>query len=163
MEKKNDHGFVFISQTTGKPLQVNTITQELYQLRKAAGIAEQACAHMFRHAFISKLFIALKEQHQIENLDGFRAVLLDVEGLLSEILQWTGHSSIESLMVYIHQSLNSKARIQKTVDKVHVVGVVNKLQQRLFDIEKGVEELSLKQTLKMAKQIIKSARQDLEN
>lgn len=161
--RNNDHGFFLISETTGKALSANTISQELHSLRSAAKIEEQACAHMFRHAFISKLFIALKEQHKIENPDEFRILLLDMEGLLAELLEWTGHSSIDSLMIYIHQAFDTKRRVRNTVNKVLTISVINKLDESLADIESTIDKLTPKQSVKLMKEILKSARLDLSD
>lgn len=38
----HDHGYVFVSETSGKPLYAQTISQEIYTLAKAASIEEKA-------------------------------------------------------------------------------------------------------------------------
>lgn len=98
----SDTGCVLIGETSGRALQANTITQEISILRAAAGISEKVCAHMFRHRFITKKFVSLIRRYKFKSVDDFQAALLDIEGLYEEIRQWTGHSSIESLRVYMH-------------------------------------------------------------
>lgn len=55
---------------------------------------------MFRNRFITKLFVALIEQHEFENPDSFRRALLDTETIKQKIQQWTGHANLSSLDVY---------------------------------------------------------------
>ncbi|MFM0204420.1 site-specific integrase [Paraburkholderia fungorum] len=100
--ESDDAGYLLISETSGKALRANTITQEITILRAAAGILEIVCAHMFRHRFITKKFVSLIRRHKFKSVDDFQAALLDIEGLYEEIRQWTGHSSVESLRVYMH-------------------------------------------------------------
>lgn len=111
---ENDDGFLLISETTGRKLQPNTLTQEMRTLSIAAGIKEQSCPHLFRHRFITKLFVALIEQHHFENPDSFRRALLDVEAIKQKIQQWTGHSSMASLDGYIDLAFEEMTNLKKT-------------------------------------------------
>lgn len=97
----NDCGFFLISATTGRQLNTNTLTQEISLLAKAAGIEEQACPHLFRHRFITKLFITMIEQHEIENPDEFRRNLFEVEQYKRKISELTGHKNLDALTGYI--------------------------------------------------------------
>ena len=94
---KKDHGFFFVSETTGMPLLSTTLSEEIYRIRAVAGIEEEACAHMFRHAFITNLIILLIKRYHIENEDSFRFMLLTDSTLKIELMQWTGHKNEASL------------------------------------------------------------------
>lgn len=102
---KGDNGCLLVSQTTGMGLMPNTITQELRELSIAAGIQQQTCAHMFRHRFITKLFVALIEQHHSDNPNDFRKLLMDSEAIKQKIRQWTGHRELQSLENYMHLAI----------------------------------------------------------
>lgn len=121
---ENDDGYVLISETTGHKLRPNTITQEIATLAKAAGILERSSPHLFRHAFITKLFVALIEQHSFENVDDFRRALLDTEGIKAEIQQWTGHRNVNSLDTYIHMAFATLTNFKKTLSAVNVGRVI---------------------------------------
>lgn len=88
-----NHGYVFMSETNGTPLKAQTLSQEMYVLAKIAGIEEKAHARMFRHRFITKLFVALIEQHTFDTVDDFRRALLDTESMKQKVQQWTGPSA----------------------------------------------------------------------
>lgn len=127
---KND--FLFISETTGHPLAVETLGSCVSKIRVAAGIAEQACAHMFRHAFISNLFTLLIERHKFESKDDFEAALINDEVFLKKVQEWTGHKSLRSLRTYLTKVFNYDKTVSKTVHGVHETQTL-KLYQRKAD------------------------------
>jgi integrase len=114
--KGADHGYLLVSDVTGKPLQINTITQEVRRLAASAGIKEKTCPHMFRHRFLTKLFVALIEQHRVNSVDEFRRLLIDGEELKRKVAEWSGHSRLETLDRYIElafDEVTNFARIYK--------------------------------------------------
>lgn len=131
---KEDSGYLLISETSGLRLATETLTNELLLLAKTAKIEEQACAHMFRHRFITKLFVALIEQHKYENLDDFRRALLDGETLKRKVQEFTGHTSISSLEPYIHLAFEEVANFGTTLDLIKARLAVESLQSNLKDI-----------------------------
>lgn len=114
----NDHGFLLVSGTTGKQLKPGTITREISLLAAHAGIEEKACPHMFRHRYITKIFVALIETHAFNTVDEFRKALLDGHTLKRKVKEWTGHSSVESLEQYIHLAFDEVADFKKTYNLV---------------------------------------------
>lgn len=96
-----EHGILLVSEVDGEALRTNTLTQEISLLANAAGLAENACPHMFRHRFLTKIFVALIEQHKVENADEFRRLLLDTETLKRKVAEWTDHSDLATLDRYI--------------------------------------------------------------
>jgi len=120
LSKGGDHGFLLVSETTGRAFQPNSVTQDVRLLAVAAGIAQKACPHMFRHRFITKLFVALIEHHSIENPDQFRKALLDGESLRRKVAEWTGHTSLDSLERYIQLAFDEVANFRATYDITRV-------------------------------------------
>ena len=135
---EKDDGYVLVSETTGFRLRPNTITQEIAYLASKAELHEKACPHMFRHAFITRLFVALIEQHNFENKDDFRRALLDKEGLMQEVQQWTGHRSIESLEVYIHLAFAEITSLKKTLNTVAVKGIIESFKSSIDQLRREV-------------------------
>jgi len=132
---KLDDGYVLVSETTGKKLQPNTITQEISALALAAGIKEKSCPHMFRHRFITKLFVALIEQHEFENADNFRRALLDTESIKQKIQEWTGHTNMSSLDVYINLAFEEVANFQKTYDIIKAQRSIDSFKETLKQLQ----------------------------
>lgn len=111
--------FLFISETTGNPLAIETVTSTMSKLRKAAAIPEQACAHMFRHAFITNLFTLLVERHKFQSKDEFEAALINDKVFLKLVQGWTGHKSIDSLRTYIATAFDSPEAAENAAHSVH--------------------------------------------
>ena len=116
--KSNDEGFLLISENTGKAILPVTITNEINKIRKIAGIEEKVCAHMFRHRFITNLFIQLIKQYDIQNKDQFRNSLMDLENLKVYIQQATGHKNVNSLDNYIDIAKSELTNMDNVVDNL---------------------------------------------
>lgn len=137
--QESDDGYVFISETTGKKIRPNTITQELAILAKAADINEKACPHMFRHRFITKLFVALIEQHEFENIDSFRRALLDSESLKRKVQQWTGHRDLKSLDTYIDLAYEELTNFNKSYNVVSTKRALSSFQSTLMQLDEELK------------------------
>jgi hypothetical protein len=79
---------------------------------------------MFRHRFITKLFVWLINQHNIENEDSFRRLLLDGNAMREKVRQWTGHANLASLDTYIHMAFDEAANFGKVETAVNLRRVV---------------------------------------
>lgn len=129
-----DHGFLFIGNDSGQLLEIDTLGTEFYVLRKAAGIEdEEACLHAFRHRYITKIFRDLIRTHHYQNESDLRRALLSTETLKLKVMEWTGHSSIESLDHYIHLAFEAESNFQTTMDLMQARKVVNSLHALLAD------------------------------
>jgi site-specific recombinase XerD len=158
-----DDGVVLVSETTGHGLSDNTITQEIHKLRRHSGIEEQACPHMFRHRFITKLFVALIEQHHLENQDEIRRALLDAETMKQKIQQWTGHKDLRSLDTYINLAFEETANFKKIFNLVSAQRVVGSFATRLEEFQQ--ELLNGASPTLMVEHLVKvvaALREDLE-
>jgi integrase len=101
--KANDHGFLFVSLTTGKPLQSATLTKYMNLWKKELLIEGELHPHLYRHAFITnKLKEIILHHKDINSADKFREHLLHTERFKMELQQWTGHTQLHSLDIYIN-------------------------------------------------------------
>ena len=140
--KSEDEGFLLISETTGKAILSITITNEINKIRKAVHIEEHVCVHMFRHRFITNLFIQLIKQYDIQNKDQFRNSLMDLENLKVYIQQATGHTNVSSLDTYIDIAKSELTNMDKVVDnllEIRDTESVEKEKQRLLHMLKNKE------------------------
>lgn len=159
---EKDDGFVLVSETTGHRIRPNTITQEIRILAQHATIDVKTCPHMFRHAFITNVFVALIEQHHFENPDGFRMAILDTEGIKQEVLEWTGHSDIRSLEPYIHIAFAKIANFEKTLNSVKLGLLVDSLRTTIHLIRREMETgMSPDEALRQLRVLTESAESDL--
>ena len=91
-----DTGYLFISEISGQPLSEETITSEISALRRIAGINEKACAHMFRHRFIT-----LQVVYRLKGYIGQELPMDTAHVILTKVASITGHKNPISLMPYI--------------------------------------------------------------
>ena len=136
---QNDHGFLFISEKTGKPLSSRYMSNEIGLLRRTAGITSQACAHMFRHRFITKLFVRLINQFDFENKDEFRRALLDANTLKQQVQQYTGHGDVNSLDNYIDLAFDEVANLDAVVSTVHLQGAYEAFDNNVEQLHRELE------------------------
>jgi integrase len=138
--KAADHGLFFVSETTGNPLTAETLGGEIYKLRKYAGINEQTCSHMFRHAFITNLFVLLIQRHEFENPGDFRKALLDEKTFKAEVMQWTGHSQASALDRYIHLAFSEVAGYASTMSSVYLIRAQEMFDEKLSQLTTQLQE-----------------------
>ncbi len=81
---------------------------------------------MFRHAFITNLFIRLIQRHEMTNSDQFRKALLDSRTFLAEITSWTGQLEPQSVEHYIHLAFRDLSNYTETVNSVHLTMAMDK-------------------------------------
>lgn len=139
--KANDHDFLFVGMHTGKPLKIDTHGTEFYILRKAAGIDdEEACLHVFRHRFITNIFRNLIRTHLCQNEKDLKNVFLSKETLMAKVMEWTGHSSVESLNHYIHLAFEAESNFHTTLDLLKAKNVVDSLDVMLTDYTRRMQK-----------------------
>ena len=151
--KSNDEGFLLINENTGKAILSITITNEINKIRKVAGIEENVCAHMFRHRFITNLFIQLIKQYDIQNKDHFRNSLMDLENLKVYIQQATGHKNVNSLDNYIDIAKSELTNMNKVVENLLEKRNIEAIEkQRLLTMLKN-KEISTTEYIKQIEEL----------
>ncbi len=159
---EHDDGYVLLSSTTGLKLRANTVTQEISILAEAAGIDTQVCPHMFRHRFITKLFVALIEQHEFENPDSFRRALLDVETLKQKVQQWTGHTNLASLDHYIDLAFGEIANFKKTYNAITARRVIDSFKSSVKQLQQEIKAgMSLAEASRQFSEMLDACDSDL--
>ncbi len=126
-----DSGYLFINENSGEKAFDSVISNDVNVLRKIAGIEEQACAHMFRHRFITKQFVNLIQQYKYENPSDFRKALLDTNTLKQKIQQMTGHKNLNSLDTYIDLAFNEVFNSKVVLDKMAVANAYDTFDSQL--------------------------------
>lgn len=119
-----DHGFLFVSERTGKKMAAESLTNEVAVLRRASGINEKACPHMFRHAFVTNLFCLLIERHKLNTPDDFNRHLLDTPHFIAEVMLWTGHLDPASVQRYINLAFAKTSNLIETISSTHLIRTV---------------------------------------
>lgn len=109
---------MFISEHTGEKINSSSLSNDFTRLRNSLNINSQLCAHMFRHRFITNIFINLIKQYDLENKDSFRSALLDINTLKAHVRQLTGHKDVNSLDTYLHLAKSELANMPEILKKL---------------------------------------------
>jgi len=146
LKTNKEHGYLFISDKTGKQLESITVSNELIRLRNIAQINQETCAHMFRHRFITNMFIHLIKQYDLQNKDSFRNALMDINNLKVHIQQLTGHKNLLSLDHYIHLAKSELTNMNEVFDNINQsqkIEAKEREQKRLLeDLKQGNIDLN---------------------
>ncbi|QJD99831.1 site-specific integrase [Massilia forsythiae] len=132
----NDHGYLFINSKNGKHLQVDTLGSELYEIRIAAGIDdEEVCLHAFRHRYVTEQLRRLIRTQRCESVSDLKKALLSMESLKQQLMEWTGHSNMESLDWYIHHAFETETGFRESLDILQASKVVESLHFIIKDYQ----------------------------
>ncbi|MDP1740984.1 hypothetical protein [Polaromonas sp.] len=158
-----DCGILLLSETSGLGLRPNTITQEISALSRVAEIPERVCAHMFRHRYVTKLFIALIQQHEFDNVESLRSALVSTEDFKRQVLEWTGHKSLQSLEPYLHLAFDELSGARKAVDLALLRNALDSFDASAdfieFELEEGIDP---KVQLERTRELVRALRKDLD-
>lgn len=106
---------------------------------------------MFRHRFITNLFIQLIKQYDIQNKDQFRNSLMDLENLKVYVQQATGHKDVNSLDNYIDiakSELTNMDNIENDLLEESNIISIEKEKRRLLNMLKN-KEINTKEYIKL--------------
>ncbi|UVL05978.1 site-specific integrase [Pseudomonas sp. B21-047] len=135
---KPDHDFLFISETTGKPLAETTLTNEINTLAGLAGIDEKACPHMFRHAYCENYFVCAYQKYKFISPAEFELRLRTDDSLLREMMMDTGHKSLDGLLPYVKSAYK---KIHNIDESISTAKLMNYIQELKYQISRGLNML----------------------
>ena len=123
------------------------------------------CPHLWRHAFCTeKLKEFILTDEQINSKDDFRRRLLNTTKLKQQLQQWTGHTQLSSLDVYIDLVFSDIQGYAKVYDAVSLSNTV-KLFYRQCDVLKqkiANKEISGGAALSEVEQLLDSFKVDID-
>jgi integrase len=112
-----DHGFLFVSVRTGKPLSTNYITNIFQELRKKSGIEEKAHAHQLRHLAITRWYWSLLMKDYAKKGGATYAQSSGAVRIRTlKLMQFAGHIDERSAYRYVHD--NDKKAADMTVKEL---------------------------------------------
>lgn len=126
-----DHGFLFVTERGGRHMTRGSITTEFSKIRRAAGIEEQACAHLFRHTFCTDEVAKLIAETKALSPDSFRQTLMTNKMIAERALSRSGHATLESLLTYVDDAYKEKSKFEKVVHNVETAKMYENYQKRM--------------------------------
>ena len=139
-KKFNDHGFVFISETTGEQLKPGSITVYFNTWGKVIGASGNVISHAFRHSYITEKIEMLIQQFELQDASDLKAKFGSENSFRMRLLDWTGHKSVRSLENYIHLAFDGISGVSVTFDKVAVIQGVQAAKDEMNDLKKRIEK-----------------------
>lgn len=164
--KTNDHGYLFISLTTGKPLQSATLTSYMNKWKKELGIVGELHPHLYRHAFITnKLREIILAHKEITSADKFREHLLHTERFKMQLMQWTGHTHNSSLDIYINLVFADLNGYSEAYNAVQLKDSVKVVKQQIQHVKQQLKDKSMTMTegLYLIDETLSAFERDIEN
>lgn len=163
--KGNDHGYLFVSLVTGRPLQSATLTRYMNTWKNELGIEGELHPHLYRHAFITNKLKEIILQHKdITSADKFREHLLHTERFKIQLKEWTGHKSIRSLDIYINLVFADLNGYSETYNAVQLNDSVKIIQRQIQRIKQELKdkEVTMTEGLLLIEQTLSAFEQDIE-
>jgi len=163
--KNKDHGYLFVSLTTGRALQSATLTRYMNKWKYELGIKGELHPHLYRHAFITNKLKEIISQHKdITSADKFREHLLHTERFKMQLQQWTGHTHIHSLNTYIDlvfADLHGYSIAYNAVQLNDSVKIVKRQIQRAKQQLKG-KEITVTEGILLIEETLSAFEKDIE-
>ncbi|MGU2064696.1 tyrosine-type recombinase/integrase [Pseudomonas aeruginosa] len=160
---QDDHGCLFVSVSSGRPINIDYITTEINELRHRLNIADPCHPHLFRHHFITEVVKILALQYRAPDADGFTQMLINDARLLKDLREWVGHKSIQSLMVYIDLAFRELAKVPDAYEEVRLKMVIDDCAGALDDLQARFDSGTLSETefIYLAKQVLASTQSEI--
>lgn len=160
---ESDHDYFFVG-SHGKPLSSKYMSNEVGLLRRQAGITEDACAHMFRNRFITRLFVRLIQEWEFNTPDDFRRALLDTDSFKQQVQQYTNHKSLQSLNVYIDWAFDEFAELDAIIHVVNLRSVYESFDKNVLQLQRELKNgLSTEDYLKRYEELMRLRSEDALN
>lgn len=164
--KVNEHGYLFISLTTGRPFKPDSWTTYLNLWKKTLGIKGELHPHLYRHAFITNKLKEIILQHKkINSADKFREHLLHTEKFKMQLQQWTGHTQLYSLDTYINLVFADLNGYVETYNAAALKDSVTILKRQIASVKGRLKEkeVSVAESLLMIEDILDAFESDIDD
>jgi integrase len=163
--KGNDHGYLFVSTTSGNPLSEDTLTTYFSVWREALGIEDELHAHLFRHTYITnKLIEIIESRSDVKTEDDFKRLILNTEWFKRELQEWTGHKYLSSMEDYINLAFSRRFKFDAEHKALQIRSAIDSTKKAINRIKSNLEsgEVSNRQSMEEIQNILTSLEMDIE-
>lgn len=163
--KADDHGYLFVSTTSGKPLSEDTLTTYFSVWREALGIEDELHAHLFRHTYITnKLIEIIESRSDVETADDFKRLILNTEWFKRELQEWTGHKYLSSMEDYINLAFARRFKFDAEYKALQIRSAIDSTKKAINRIKSNLESgvVSNHQAMEEIQNMLTSLELDIE-
>ena len=164
--KKNDHGYLFVALTTGKKASDATFANQMNRWKKELNIQGALHAHLYRHAFITNKLVEIILQYKaVNSADKFRENLLNTEKFKMQLQQWTGHTKLSSLDIYINLAFAEINGYTETFNQVQLKDSVTLIKQQVEQTKQQMKdkEITATELIFRVANILDAFEKDIDN
>ncbi|MGF1714918.1 tyrosine-type recombinase/integrase [Photobacterium chitinilyticum] len=167
MKKFNvKHNYLFISLNDGQPLSANTWKKYINDWGTELGIEGRISPHLWRHSrFTNWMIDRILASKEINSKDDFRKNVLHTMQFKKELQQFSGHTLISSLDIYLDLAWEQLHGYTKVYSAASLKTTVESVERRIEDIESQMErnELTVVQAMESVKSLLSAFKTDIDN
>lgn len=160
------HDFLFISLNDGHPLKETTWTKYIKSWADELEIKGKVSPHLWRHArFTNWMIDRILVSKEINSKDDFRKNVLHTMQFKKELQQFSGHSLISSLDIYLDLAWGQLHGYTKVYSAASLKSTVESVKRGIKGIEAQVErnELSAVQAIQSVMSLVSAFEKDIDN
>ncbi len=160
---KNDHGYLFINEKDCSPIKSSHLSNEIGLLKRAIQIPHKACAHMFRHRYITKLFIAIIEQYDCKTKYDVQKAMLEIQSIKIELMEYSGHKWMKSLDYYIDLAFAEVNGLNNKINNVMLKSAYEHFDDNVFILHNElINGLSMDIYLERYNELVENRDEDIK-
>ena len=137
-ESFDDHGYVFISETSGEQLKPDSITAYFNTWGKVIGASGKVMPHAFRHLYITEKIEMLIKLFELQDASDLKAKFANENSFKMKLIEWTGHKSVRSLENYIHLAFDDLSGVSTSFDKLAMIQGVQVAKDEMNDLKRRI-------------------------
>tara|TARA_Y100001968_G_C19447680_1_gene766361 strand:+ start:3083 stop:4474 length:1392 start_codon:yes stop_codon:yes gene_type:complete len=137
-ESFDDHGYVFISETSGEQLKPDSITTYFNTWGKVIGASGNVMSHAFRHFYITEKIEMLIKLFELRDASDVKAKFANENSFKMKLIEWTGHKSVRSLENYIHLAFDDLSGVSASFDKLAMIQGVQVAKDEMNDLKRRI-------------------------
>ncbi|MEZ9577427.1 MULTISPECIES: tyrosine-type recombinase/integrase [unclassified Vibrio] len=160
------HDYLFISLNNGQPFSAKSWTKYIKQWADELAITGRVSPHLWRHArFTNWMIDRILVSKEINSKDDFRKNVLHTMQFKKELQQFSGHTLISSLDIYLDLAWEQLHGYAKVYGAASLKTTVESVERRIEDIESQMErnELTVVQAMQSVKYLLSAFKKDVEN
>ncbi|EOX4943443.1 tyrosine-type recombinase/integrase [Vibrio alginolyticus] len=159
------HNYLFINLNDGQPLSAETWKKYISGWGKELGIEGRVSPHLWRHSrFTNWMIDRILASREINSKDDFKKNVLHTMQFKKELQQFSGHTLISSLDIYLDLAWEQLHGYTKVYSAASLKTTVESVERRIEDIEfqMGRNELTAVQAMQSVKSLLSAFKKDID-
>ncbi|MEZ9315608.1 tyrosine-type recombinase/integrase [Vibrio lentus] len=160
------HDSLFINLNDAQPLSAETWKKYIGDWGGKLGIEGRVSPHLWRHSrFTNWMVDRILASREINSKDDFKKNVLHTIQFKKELQQFSGHTLISSLDIYLDLAWEQLHGYTKVYSAASLKDTVKSVERRIDDINSQIErnELSAVQAMESVKSLLSAFTKDIDN